>query len=93
MVHPGQVGKAGVVDQGAGVVQRCAKGPEAPSSLNPMMYNLAKLTESKYCIVYGIFARHLQLQDGNNLIGLCQQKYTIIQAQILACPSFGLGHK
>ena len=89
MVHPGQVGQAGVVDQGAGVVQRCAKRPEAPSILNQDVYNLVKLIVSKYCIVYGIFERHLQLQDGNNLIGLFQKN---IKVQILACSSFDLGH-
>ena len=84
MVHPGQVGQAGVVHQGASVVQRCAKGPEAPSRLNPDAYNLVKLFESKYCIVYGTFERNLQLQGGNNLIGLDHKN---IQEQILASPS------
>ena len=51
MVHPGQVGQAGVVDQGAGVVQRCAKRPDAPSSPNQVVYDLVKLVVFQHCIV------------------------------------------
>ena len=79
MVHPGQVGQAGVGDQGAGVVQRCAKRPEAPSSLNQDVYGLDSNIALYIWSTCKAFA-----------IGLGHKN---TQVQIFACPSFGLEYK